>query len=57
MISQFSAPKQKATVINTDPLFLLAELLVKIDRREKIIKPEDVKEVEDEDKRSSDNTR
>lgn len=57
MIRQFSAPKQKATVINIDPLFLLAELLIKIDKREKVIKPEDAKEVEDEDKRSSDNTR
>ena len=55
MISEISAKPRKTTV-NSDPLFLLTELLIKIDRREKVIKPEDVKEECDEDKRSSDNT-
>lgn len=50
MISKVSAQRKKTSVINSDPLFLLAELLIKIDKREKVIKPEDVKEVEDEDK-------
>ena len=56
MISEISAKKQKATTVNTDPLFVLAELLIKIDKRAKIIKSEDVKEVGDESKRSSNNT-
>ena len=56
MISEISAKKQKSTTVNTDPLFVLAELLIKIDKRVKIIKPEDVKEVSDEDKRSPNNT-
>ena len=53
MISEISASKKKASVFNSDPLFVLTELLIKIDKREKVIK----KEVsDDEDKRSSDNT-
>ena len=56
MISEISAKKQKATTVNTDPLFVLAELFIKIDKRAKIIKSEDVKEVGDESKRSSNNT-
>lgn len=51
-----SANKQKSTTVNTDPLFVLAELLIKIDKRAKIIKPEDVKEASYEDKRSPNNT-
>ena len=53
MISEISAKKQKATTVNADPLFVLTELFIKIDKREKVIE----KEVsDDEDKRSSDNT-
>jgi hypothetical protein len=53
MISQISAKKQKTTTVITDPLFVLAELLIKIDKREKVIEKE---ANDDEDKRSSDNT-
>lgn len=41
---------KKKAVVNNDPLFLLADLLIKIDRREKIIKQENLKEDIDEDK-------
>lgn len=56
MISDLSKSKNnEASPIKDDPFFLLAELLIKIDKREKIVSRE-TEDVSDEDKRSSDNT-
>ena len=49
MISEIIGLKKKV-VVNADPLFLLADLLIKIDKREKVIKQEDVKEEVNGDK-------
>ena len=55
MISDLSKLKSNETsLIKDDPFFLLAELLIKIDKREKIV-PRETEDVSDEDKRSSDN--
>lgn len=37
MISKISVNKQKEATLNADPLFVLTELLIKIDKREKVI--------------------
>jgi hypothetical protein len=39
MISKISAKPQKP-MVSTDPLFVLTELLIKIDRRERVIEKE-----------------
>ena len=55
MISDLSKSKNnEASPIKDDPFFLLAELLIKIDKREKIV-PQETEVVSDENKRSSDN--
>ena len=55
MISDLSkSNNNEVSPIKDDPYFLLAELLIKIDKREKIV-PQETEVVSDEDKRSSDN--
>lgn len=49
--------QRNAQVANDDPLFVLAELFIKIDQREKVIEQLQKDELNDEsDKRSSDST-
>lgn len=56
MISDYSAKKKMLLEIDSDPLFVLAELLIKIDKREKVIDLVQSEKEVDEDKRNSDNT-
>lgn len=56
MISDYSAKKKMLSEIDSDPLFVLAELLIKIDKREKVIDLVQSEKEVDEDKRNSDNT-
>lgn len=49
--------QRNAQVANDDPLFVLSELFIKIDQREKVIEQLQKDELNDEsDKRSSDST-
>ncbi len=56
MISDYSAKKKMLLEIDSDPLFVLAELLIKKDKREKVIDLVQSEKEVDEDKRNSDNT-
>lgn len=56
MISEIQRRKKTLSEANSDPLFVLAELLIKIDKREKVIDLVQSEKEVDEDKRNSDNT-
>lgn len=56
MISKVSVNKQKEATLNADPLFVLTELLIKIDKREKVIEFIQSEKDVNEDKRNSNNT-
>lgn len=56
MISEIQRRKKTLSEANSDTLFVLAELLIKIDKREKVIDLVQSEKEVDEDKRNSDNT-
>lgn len=56
MISDYSGKKKTLSEISSDPLFVLTELLIKIDKREKVIESIQSEKDVNEDKRNSNNT-
>lgn len=56
MISKVLVNKQKEATFNADSLFVLAELLIKVDKREKVIESIQSEKDVNEDKRNSNNT-